>query len=258
MADYNSSLPVRSEADGTDERLQTKIVDATSPDTQQMEVDSDNNAHVEVHGNNPAGGDEVLRMSELGHASIDGLYDGTNNTDPSNIALIGHARDATPGDTQATERLTSVEDSAGEVRALDISLHDEAGEAYSATNPLPVTLEESEGTEIVDYQTSSSVAAAASVDHDYTVTGGATLLTDSIWVSASSKVKAEVQLETAAASGVFNTIYVAFSSTANPNIEIPANKIPKQVAGAIVRITITNRDNQAQDVYSTLTGIERS
>ena len=54
MSDYKSGLPVRSEADGTDERLQTKIVDATSPDTQQMEVDSDNNAHVEVHGNNPA------------------------------------------------------------------------------------------------------------------------------------------------------------------------------------------------------------
>lgn len=259
MADYNSALPIRSEADGADERVQTKIVDATSPDTQQMEVDSDSNAHVEVHGNNPAGGDEVLRMSELGHAAIDGIYDGTNNTDPSNIAMIGHARDGSPADTQATERITSIEDSGGTVRALDISLHDEDGEAYSATNPLPVTLEENEGDEVCDYQTSASVASDASVNHDYSVTALKTFVGSQIWVSGSGKLKVEVQLEDAPAAGTYTTKLVGFNSTSNPNIPIALNKIcGKQVAGANVRLVITNRDNQPQDVYSTLMGVERS
>lgn len=259
MADYDSGLPIRSEADGTDERVQTKIVDATNPDTQQMEVDTDNNAHVEVHGNNPAGGDEVLRMSELGHAAVDGIYDGTNNTDPSNIALIGHARNASAADSQSTERLTSVEDSGGTVRALDISLHDEDGEAYSSTNPLPVTLEENEGDEICDYNTSAAVVKDATVNHDYTVSASRTLLTSRIWVAGSGKLKVEVQLETAAASGTYNTVLVAFNSTSSPNIDIPLDKIcGKQVTGANVRIAITNRDNQAQDLYSTLIGIERA
>lgn len=53
MADYNSSLPVRSEAD-IDERLQSKIVDFTDP-TKGMEVDADNDAHVKAKLRDDAG-----------------------------------------------------------------------------------------------------------------------------------------------------------------------------------------------------------
>lgn len=256
MADYDSSLPIRSEAD-IDERVQTKIVDATNPGAQQMEVDTDGNAHTESHGNDPAGIDRVLRTSEQGHVSINGIYDGTNNTDPSNISMIAHSRNATPGDTQATERLTSIEDSGGTVRALDISLHDEDGEAYSPNNPLPVALSESEGDEIIDYNTSASVLSDASVNHDYTVTALKTFVGHRLYASASGKMKIEVQLETAPASATYNTVYVGFNSTANPNIDISLDRILKQVAGAIVRIVLTNRDNQPQDLYSTLSGIEK-
>ena len=47
MADVDSQLPVRSVQD-VDERLQTKIVDATNPGSQQMEVDTDSDAHVKA------------------------------------------------------------------------------------------------------------------------------------------------------------------------------------------------------------------
>lgn len=257
MSDYKSGLPVRSEADGTDERLQTKIVDATSPDTQQMEVDSDNNAHVEVHGNNPASGDEVLRLSEQGHAAIDGLYDGTNNTDPSNIAVIAHSRNATPGDTQATERLTSIEDSAGEVRALDISLHDEAGEPYSQTNPLPVSVEESEGDEVADPDQATSIASDASSNHDYTVTAAKTLVIHRISCTASGRAKFELQVETGVATDTWTSIDWSFNSTANPNAPIIVDRKVTVAAGVRVRIVKTNRDNQPQDLYSTIYGIEK-
>jgi len=258
MADYDSSLPIRSEADGADERVQTKIVDKSNPDTQQMEVDTDGNAHVEVHGNDPTGTDKVIRTSEQGSVEVDGVYDASNNTEPSNTGIIAQQRNATPGDTLQTERLTSVQDSGGTVRSLDVSLHDEDGEAYSSTNPLPVTLEESEGDEICDYNTTSSVIKDAIANHDYTVTALKTLISQRVWVAGSGKLKVELQLETGVASGIYNTFLVAFNSTANPNIDIPLDKIcGKQIAGANVRIVITNKDNQPQDLYSTLMGIEK-
>ena len=189
MADKNTSLPVRTEADGTDERLHTKIVDPNNPDTQQAEVDTDNNLHTEAHGNDPSNVDRVLRTSEQGHASIDGEYDAANNTDPSNIGLIGHTRNATPGDTQQTERLTSIEDSGGTVRALDISMHDENGEAYTPDNPLPVAVEESEGDEKHEEHTAVDVAKDATNTQDYSVADGRTLLLYQILGSASGKMK---------------------------------------------------------------------
>lgn len=257
MSDYASGLPVRSEADGADERLQTKIVDATSPDTQQMEVDADSNAHVEVHGNRADdAADVALLLSEEGRPNGRGDYDADDNSKPNTSGLIAHARSATHDDTELSKRPTAV-DGASDSVCLDTALHDESGQPYSASNPLPVTLEESEGDEVVSYASSTAVAAAASVNHNYTVTALKTLVGSMAWISASAKLKVEVKLETAAASGVFNNKFVGFNSTANPNIEIPLHKILKQVAGAIVRITITNLDNQPQDVYSTLVGVER-
>jgi hypothetical protein len=252
MADYNSSLPVRSEAD-VDERVQVKIVDTSTP-SQQMTVDTDNNAHVEMHGNDPSGTDTVLKTSEDGSMDVDGLYSITLNTEPANIGLIAAQRAASPGDSDQIKRLTAITNST--VHALDISLHDEAGEAYSATNPLHVVMLESEGTEINDYQTSASLAAGASVDLDYTVTALKTLQLTQFHGSASGKAKFEVKTETGVGSGTFNTKFVFFNSTATPNVDISLKDHIQVAAGVKVRVTITNRDNQAQDVYSTISGHE--
>lgn len=254
MADYNSGLPIRSEADGADERVQTKIVDASNPDTQQMIVDTDSNAHTEMHGDDPAGIDRVVRTSELGALTPDGVYDVANNTKPGNTGLIASSRNATPDDTTQTQRLTSVTNSTK--RLLDVSIHDENGAAFSASNPLPVTSVDSEGTEVNNYQTNAAVAAGASSNHDYTVTALMTLKLSQIWASASSKMKIEVQIETGVATGVFNTRFVGFNSTSNTNIYIPVNENISVTAGVRVRVIRTNKDNQAQDLYSTISGHE--
>jgi hypothetical protein len=49
---------------------------------------------------------------------------------------------------------------------------------------------------------------------------------------------------------------IKFNSTANPNIDMDLKNVVKQVAGAKVRVIITNRDNQPQDLYSTLLAVE--
>lgn len=76
----------------------------------------------------------------------DGVYNGSTNPNPDNIGLIASQRNATPSQLTQTQRLTSVTN--GSTRALDVSLSDEDGAAYSATNPLDVLLRNSSGTEI--------------------------------------------------------------------------------------------------------------
>lgn len=256
MSDYNSGLPVRTEADGTDERLHAKIVDGVTP-SQRMTVDTDLNAHVEMHGNDPASVDRVVRLSEIGALTPDGLYDVANNTKPGNLGMIASSRNVAPGDTTQTQRLTAKTGTVDtDVRALDVSLHDEDGNKFSASNPLPVTSVDSEGTEVNDYNTVAAVAANATSNHDYTVTALKTLKLSQIWAAASGKLKIEVQVETGVATGVFTTRFVGFNSTANTNIRIPVNENIAVAAGVRVRVIRTNKDNQPQDVYSTISGHE--
>jgi hypothetical protein len=258
MSDYKSGLPVRSEADGADERVQTKIVDATNPDTQQAEVDTDNNLHVEVHGNDPGGTDRVIKTSEEGSVDIDGVYDVSANTEPANIGVVGQERNVASSDTRQTEQITAKRGTTStDVVAMDVSLHDSNGNAIDENNPLAVTLEENPGDEICDYNTSVDVAKDATTNHDYIVNTGKTFSGEEAWISGSGKLKVELQVEDAPAAGTFTTKFVGFNSTANPNVRIPLERLVKQVADAKVRFHLTNLDNQPQDLYSTLIGIER-
>lgn len=253
MADQNLALPVRSEADGTDARVQVKIVDFTTP-TQGATVDTDRNVHVEVHGNDPAAVDRVVRTSETGALTPDGVYNAATNTKPGNLGMVGSSRSATPGDTTQTLRQTGIQN--GTVIAMDVALFDELGAPYTTSNPLPVTSVDSEGTEINDYLDSATTAIGASVNHDYTVTSAKTLKLSQIYASASGKLKVEVAVETGIASGTFTSKFVGFNSVANPNIIIPVNENIAVAAGVRVRVILTNRDLQIQDLYSTICGHE--
>lgn len=131
------------------------------------------------------------------------------------------------------------------------------GANVSALNPIPVVFSsDPSGTEINDYNTVVAVAANGTSNHDYTVTVAKTFILTQIIASGSGKMKIEVQIETAAGSGTFNTKYVLFNSTANPNINEEFKSPIQVVAGARVRIIRTNKDNQAQDLYSTISGEE--
>lgn len=253
MADYNSGLPIRTEADGADERVHVKVVDGTTP-SQRMTVDTDGNAHVEIHGNDPAAVDQVIRTSELGAITPDGVYDVANNTVPGNVGVIASSRNASPSDTTQTQRVTAVTNST--VRALDVSLHDDTGAPFTALNPLYVNNVGVVGSPINDYATSASVAAGATVTHDYTVTLLKVLSLDQIECSASGKLKVVVAIETGIATGVFTTKWVQFNSTATPNTSLNLRELITIAAGVRVRVSLTNKDNQGQDVYSTISGHE--
>ena len=126
--------------------------------------------------------------------------------------------------------------------------------AVNSDGSINVVLQEDAGTEKVDYNTAAAVASGATSNHDYTTLAAAKLY--QVWASASGKLKIEVQVETASGSGTFNTIAVGFNSTATPNINLDLSKYKAVVSGAKVRVIRTNKDNQSQDVYSTIVLIE--
>jgi hypothetical protein len=129
--------------------------------------------------------------------------------------------------------------------------------AINADGSINVLMQESvQGDDILDYDTTAAVAAAASDNHDYTVTAGKTLLLKQVLISGSGKLKAEIQIETAAASNVFNTMAVLFNSTAAPNMALGPVQDIQISAGKRIRVIRTNKDNQSQDVYSTIFGVE--
>jgi hypothetical protein len=260
MSDQATSLPIRSESDGTDQRVHVKIVDGTNPAVNQATVDSDKNLHVLAEGHDPTSAAHPVRTSELGAVTPDGVYDAANNTKPGNVGLITSTRSATPGDTTQTMRVTGIKGSTDTtVWAQDVSLHDATGNAYTVTNPLPVALQNSSGgVTVFDYKDATAIAAGSSDNHDYAVTTGKTLTLKQIVGSASGKAKMTVQ--SSPDGTTFTTLAVMFNSTANPNMILPMSEY-KLVSGtgAKVRVIMTNEEGATaltQDLYSTIVGEE--
>jgi len=103
----------------------------------------------------------------------------------------------------------------------------------------------SPGTPINNYNTAASVAGGASNTHTYTSTGNFYLT--QVEASASGKMKIEVQVNG-------TTRFVQFNSTANTNMQITLSQPILATTGQTVTVIRTNRDNQSQDVYSTVLG----
>lgn len=123
-----------------------------------------------------------------------------------------------------------------------------ANAPVTIANPVPVTITTaSAGTPIQSYQTSSAVAVGSTVTLTYTVPASHTFSLERVWVTASGKIKAVVQNGT-------TTIFAAFNSTANPNIDLTVTAPPTLAAASTVNVLITNNDLLAFDVYATIEG----
>ena len=250
--DFRSSLPVLTEVDA-DSKVQIKIMDYADPtgSNKQAEV-SDGNVHVYGHGKNPAGGEEIVLLSELGATVIDGVYDGTNNTNPSNIGIIAHARGATPGDADQTKRLTSV--TSGTATSLDVSLHDHAGAAYGPSNPLYVNVTNgTSGTEVLEYHEFADIASNGTANWSLSATSGNILSLQKLLISGSGAFKAVIAIGTTLSE---TTRMVLFNSTAQP-VQQYEFALPQNIADTeSIKITVTNRDKSTQSIYATIEGVE--
>lgn len=257
--DYNSGLPIRSEKDGADERVHVKIVDKTNPDTQQMIVDTDSNAHVEIHGNDEANVDRVVATNEKGNIALDGDYDVSVNTNPSSVGLVAHDRNGASTDrTHQNKRVTAVIGENNTVN-IDVALHDENGQNYDENNPLPVTFAESEGEEIHAFTETEDVIKNGTAVHSYVVPNNKTLLLYKVLCSSAVKSKFHLELGDGAASEAFASKAIVFGSTSEQNPEIDFGRVALKVVGTAnsttVRVTMTNRDQQSSDFHTTFVGV---
>lgn len=273
MADFNSSLPIRTETNGD---VVAKIADGTTP-SQLLAVDSSGKVHAKL---NDGSGNLVTSQANGAQRALDvGVNVAGVQVDPRAIRALT-ASDVVTANQGAPNtaangwfvKLTDGTDTAlvsasGELNVIvtsalpagtnnigKVSIQDSAGNAFSASNPLYVYNVQSPGTEVHDYSTSAALAAGASSNHDYTV-AGTPLEFSQVIASASGKMKIEVQV--AQDGTTFVSYGVMFNSTANPNMDFNM-KAPITVAVAgKVRVIRTNKDNQAQDVYSTIIGVKQ-
>lgn len=263
MADIDSQLPIRSLADGTDERVHVKIVDYDDPAgvDKQVEV-SEKKIHNRNFNKDSDGNDQEVLVSQEGHTLTNGDYDASTNKRPSSNGQILHDRPATAtaaGESDQNFRPTGVsyDDGSKVVNSQDIALHDEDGVPYSKTNPLPVSLEESEGDEIHEhFESAAAIAKANSDEQVYTVTALKELEIEQWGISGSGFMKGVLQVETGVATGVYDDKSVLFNSTAMPNAQISLKRMIKVAAGVRVKVVRTNLDNQSQSMYSFINGLE--
>ncbi|MCP4481432.1 MAG: hypothetical protein GY817_01200 [bacterium] len=141
--------------------------------------------------------------------------------------------------------------------SLYVTQVDQNGKANTETSPMYVQVVDSNvsALEIVDYDTAAAVAADATSNHDYEVTATKTLKVHKIEASASGAMKIEAQAGPVAS---LATKIVGFTSMANPNFIYDFAgilEIPDTGTGTL-RLIRTNRDDDAMDVYSTVSGYE--
>lgn len=103
--------------------------------------------------------------------------------------------------------------------------------------------------EIHDYDLASAVAGSGTSNHDYTVVGSTVIITG-IYIAASGDAKFEIQKDDG---GGLTTIAVAFTTGKQGDSKLVEFPTPLEATTSI-RIIKTNRENQAQDLYSTIIG----
>jgi|SRR5579859_3813192 len=122
--------------------------------------------------------------------------------------------------------------------------------AISSANPLPVSSTPVVvGTPKLYYTDSAAVAVGSPATQSITAAGTSGFYLQSIVLSGSGKFKATVAIGA-------TTYFAAFNSTATPTVEIAIPNNFLVPTGTAIVVTMTNNDLAAQDLYSTLVGIQ--
>jgi hypothetical protein len=139
-------------------------------------------------------------------------------------------------------------------KKLHVAIHNSDSTEITENCPLPVYLAEHKGDEVDEFDRSIDTPKNAVDNHDYTISSDKEFKNLEAPCSGSGKARFALQVETGIGTGVFNTVAVGFNSTSNPQVLL---KYKKPVsAGLVIRVAKTNLDNQSQDLYSQIVGIE--
>lgn len=211
------------------------------------------NATIQVGGTDVANGNPVPVSDAGGSLTVDGT-----------VAVSSVAGNVTVVQPTGTNLHVVVDSGAITVSATDLDIRDLTlaadavrvsanTTANSATNPIFVKeVDAVVSNEVNSYDTAAAVAGNSTSNHNYTVTG-TTFLLRSVIFSSSGKGKVEVQTGPV---GSLATKAVAFTNETVSTIQLnfnPPIEVPVASTGT-VRLIRTNRQNQSQDLYSTILG----
>lgn len=288
MADYASSLPIRTESAGD---AIVKICDATT-ESQQLKVNANGSIDTNITGSDidirdlvfatdkvDVSGSSVtvtatnLDVRDLVFATdkvdVSGSSISATDLDIRDLVFATDKVDVSGSSVTVTATNLDVRDlvfatdkvdvSGSSITATDLDIRDlthasDSVKVGDGTDFLAINtdgsinvkiVDNSPGTAINDYNTSASLAAAASNTHTYTSTGDFYL--QQIFATGSAKIKIVVSVNSVVK-------FVGFNSTANPNIAFTFSQPLLATTGQTVTVARTNLDNQAQDVYSTICG----
>lgn len=251
MADFNSSLPVRTQDAGD---VIAKLADATIP-SQQLAISASGAAKVD--------GSAVIQPVSATDLDIRDLSSATDSVtvvatdlDIRDLAFATDKVDVSGSSVTATATDLDIRDLSAAQDSVSAWISDATGAAFSPSNPLPVAVQPQDGDPITDFKDASSIGAGSSDAHVYTVSGGKTLYLQAIEASASGKAKMLLEIETGVGTNTFTSIGVQLNSTASPNMSFKLTTPIAVAAGVKVQVTMTNRDLAAQDLYSTILGYE--
>ena len=228
------------------------LVDATT-DTQRLAIDASGNANAILAANSGTDIGDVDVTSVIpgvGATNLGKAVDTAGGATDTGVAALFIRDDAlttlTPVDGDYVRGRTT---STGAVWVSDVTLS-----ANSQSTPLYVQVVTTgvSATEIHDYDTAAAVAGDATSNHDYTV-AGTTFLLKSIIMSSSGGSKVEVQTGPVAS---LVSMAVGFVTKEGGTLQLdfdPAKEVPVTSTGT-VRLIRTNRQGQAQDLYSTIIG----
>jgi hypothetical protein len=101
------------------------------------------------------------------------------------------------------------------------------------------------GTPVNDYNTAAAVAGGSTSTHTYTSTGNFNLT--QVEFASSGRGKIEVQVNGA-------TKFVKFNTESDTSVSLTLSQPILATSGQTVTVIRTNRQNQAQDLYSTISG----
>lgn len=188
-----------------------------------------------------------VTINNAAGASAVNIQDGGNSiTVDGTVAVSSVAGTVTVAATDLDIRNLNLTDDAVKISANTT--------ANAVDNPIfvQVVSDVVTSTEIHNYDTSAAVASDTADNHDYTVTG-TTFLLKSVIAAASGGLKIEVQTGPVAS---LVTRAVAFIAKEGGHVQLnfdPPIEVPVTSTGT-VRVIRTNRQGQAQDVYSTIIG----
>src|SRR5574343_12799 len=216
MVDFASSLPIRTESAGD---VIVQVSDSTIP-SQRLLVNADGSINTNA----------TLTATDL---DIRDLAFATDKVDVTGSSVTITATDLDIRDLSHSQDSIKIGD------GTDLL-------AINSDGSINIKIvDKSPGNEVIDYNTNNALAAHATGVHTYTSTGNFYLT--HIEASGSDKMKITINVNG-------SPKFVQFNSTASPNMSLKLDQPILVTTGQTVTIERLNRENQPQDVYSTIMG----